>query len=118
MTRASESTSKQNTCAQHGRASFVRRSLAALALACFAFQPVYTQDVNPAFIYTCQEPKQYALTFDDGPREKSTPKLLDMLSNEGVKATFFVLGVMLDNPAQQHILQDIYTRGHQVASRK
>jgi len=32
------------------------------------------------------------LTFDDGPRRKATPKILDILKDEGVKATFFVIG--------------------------
>lgn len=34
-----------------------------------------------------------ALTFDDGPDPNLTPRLLAILSAEGVKATFFVLGV-------------------------
>jgi peptidoglycan/xylan/chitin deacetylase (PgdA/CDA1 family) len=33
-----------------------------------------------------------ALTFDDGPSEKLTPKLLDLLGAHHIKATFFVIG--------------------------
>lgn len=33
-----------------------------------------------------------ALTFDDGPRASSTPRLLEILEREGVQATFFVVG--------------------------
>ncbi len=33
-----------------------------------------------------------ALTFDDGPRLSSTPKLLEILKREKVRATFFVVG--------------------------
>ena len=33
-----------------------------------------------------------ALTFDDGPNPKWTPRLLDVLGEHGVKATFFMLG--------------------------
>ncbi|HEY7354124.1 MAG TPA: polysaccharide deacetylase family protein, partial [Terriglobales bacterium] len=33
-----------------------------------------------------------ALTFDDGPDPVYTPKLLDLLREKGVKATFFVIG--------------------------
>ncbi len=33
-----------------------------------------------------------ALTFDDGPDPKLTPKLLDLLAAHHAKATFFVLG--------------------------
>jgi peptidoglycan-N-acetylglucosamine deacetylase len=33
-----------------------------------------------------------AMTFDDGPQEKLTPKLLDLLAQHHIKATFFVIG--------------------------
>ena len=32
------------------------------------------------------------LTFDDGPDQVQTPKVLDLLKKYGIKATFFVLG--------------------------
>lgn len=32
------------------------------------------------------------LTFDDGPTESSTPKILDILERNNIKATFFVIG--------------------------
>lgn len=35
---------------------------------------------------------ELALTFDDGPNPKWTPRLLDVLGEQGVKATFFMLG--------------------------
>ncbi len=35
--------------------------------------------------------KYIALTFDDGPSKKTTPQLLDILKENNVKATFFVL---------------------------
>ena len=37
------------------------------------------------------------LTFDDGPSETVTPKILDILKSEGVHATFFVLGKQIDS---------------------
>ena len=36
--------------------------------------------------------KRIWLTFDDGPTDSTTPKILDILENENVKATFFVVG--------------------------
>jgi len=36
--------------------------------------------------------KYIALTFDDGPHPKNTPRLLDMLRARNVKATFYVIG--------------------------
>ena len=33
-----------------------------------------------------------AMTFDDGPHAENTPRLLDMLKQRRIKATFFVVG--------------------------
>jgi peptidoglycan/xylan/chitin deacetylase (PgdA/CDA1 family) len=41
-----------------------------------------------------------ALTFDDGPHPDFTPKLLDILKRENVKATFFVVGRMAEQYPQ------------------
>jgi len=40
--------------------------------------------------------KQIAITFDDGPHPAFTPKLLDILKQYGVKATFFLVGEMAE----------------------
>ena len=37
------------------------------------------------------------LTFDDGPSETVTPKILDVLKAENVHATFFIVGNALDS---------------------
>ena len=34
--------------------------------------------------------KTVCITFDDGPTDSTTPKVLDVLKDEGVRATFFV----------------------------
>jgi len=40
-----------------------------------------------------EEPQKIAyLTFDDGPSPETTPRILKILQDEGVKATFFVVG--------------------------
>lgn len=62
------------------------------------------------------------LTFDDGPRISTTPKILDFLENHGVKAVFFTNGWLFDTetkPEHQQaraILKDIYQRGHLVGN--
>lgn len=43
-----------------------------------------TEEKNPA-----KEKKRIALTFDDGPHPEYTPKMLDLLKEKKVKATFF-----------------------------
>ncbi|MCA1726362.1 MAG: polysaccharide deacetylase family protein [Actinobacteria bacterium] len=41
-------------------------------------------------------PLEVALTFDDGPSATYTPKILDILGRMKVKATFFVVGTMVE----------------------
>jgi peptidoglycan-N-acetylglucosamine deacetylase len=41
--------------------------------------------------HTSTEPTVY-LTFDDGPHPATTPRLLDLLSERGIHATFFLIG--------------------------
>lgn len=58
--------------------------------------------------------KLIALTFDDGPSGKTTPRLLSILAEKGVKATFFVVGTQaVQNPA---ILKQEVQAGHEVGS--
>jgi peptidoglycan/xylan/chitin deacetylase (PgdA/CDA1 family) len=38
------------------------------------------------------DPREVALTFDDGPNDAATPNLLDVLARHGARATFFAMG--------------------------
>ncbi len=54
------------------------------------------------------------LTFDDGPNNSITPKVLDILKDEDVKATFFVIGKYVEeNP---EIVKRAYEEGHYIAN--
>ncbi|MCE5168861.1 polysaccharide deacetylase family protein [Paenibacillus profundus] len=55
---------------------------------------------------------QIAFTFDDGPDPLYTPKLLDLLQEHGVKATFFVLGSKAEKYPE--LTRRIYREGHQI----
>lgn len=58
-----------------------------------------------------------ALTFDDGPDPSYTPQYLDILAQYGAKATFFVLGTMLEAGDEYVALaKRCVQEGHQVAS--
>ncbi|MHC1749415.1 MAG: polysaccharide deacetylase family protein [Cellulosilyticaceae bacterium] len=50
------------------------------------------------------------LTFDDGPTGKVTGKILDILKENDVKATFFIVGKEI--PQRENILKRIYEEGH------
>ncbi|MEA3210156.1 MAG: peptidoglycan-N-acetylglucosamine deacetylase [Chthoniobacter sp.] len=55
-----------------------------------------------------------AMTFDDGPHAENTPRLLDMLKQRGLKATFFVVGqCAAENP---NIMKRIVEEGHEIAN--
>ena len=54
------------------------------------------------------------LTFDDGPDDKNTPQILDILRNENVPATFYVLGTMVE--AYPDVLKRIFNEGHAIGN--
>src|SRR4029077_15226100 len=55
-----------------------------------------------------------ALTFDDGPDPVDTPKLLDILREKNVKATFFVVGKRADQYPE--IVRRAWVEGHLIAN--
>jgi peptidoglycan-N-acetylglucosamine deacetylase len=59
-----------------------------------------------------REARGVALTFDDGPSPEHTPRVLDLLDEAGVKATFFVIGVKA--AAHPELVRAIVARGHAV----
>ncbi|MGD8238533.1 MAG: polysaccharide deacetylase family protein, partial [Armatimonadota bacterium] len=58
--------------------------------------------------------KLVALTFDDGPDRKITPRILEALATHGARATFFVLGERVRRHAG--LLRRMATRGHAVGN--
>ncbi|KAK9746338.1 hypothetical protein K7432_018202, partial [Basidiobolus ranarum] len=73
------------------------------------------QDSGNGFVFKCDKPGDFALTFDDGPSEY-TGSLLSILSEKNVKATFFVLGSQVAQSHIGHFLKQTYDAGHQIAS--
>ncbi|KAF9292144.1 hypothetical protein BGZ68_010400 [Mortierella alpina] len=71
---------------------------------------------DPTRIDTCIQPGTVALTFDDGPGQYND-QLMALLAKHNVKATFFLIGEMIDqNPAQAASLKKMLDAGHQLAS--
>lgn len=59
-------------------------------------------------------PRKLAITFDDGPNPRITPKLLDLLDRFKVTATFFVIGKHVrDCP---DLLKETAARGHVIGN--
>jgi peptidoglycan-N-acetylglucosamine deacetylase len=60
------------------------------------------------------EEKRVALTFDDGPHPRHTPRLLDLLESREVSATFFLVGRRVR--AFPELARSIVTRGHETGN--
>lgn len=76
--------------------------------------PLPEQTTQPAAVVTTDGSKTVYLTFDDGPSANNTPKILEILKNENVKATFFVIGSMAEkNPG---LLKQEAAEGHAIGN--
>ncbi len=64
--------------------------------------------------YGTQDKKKLVLTFDDGPDPLYTPQILDILSQEKVPATFFVVGINAENNIP--IVKRIFREGHEIGN--
>jgi peptidoglycan-N-acetylglucosamine deacetylase len=64
--------------------------------------------------WNAQDPKAVALTFDDGPHPVYTAKILDILAEKSVKATFYVVGIAA--LTQPKLLERIYGEGHDIGN--
>jgi len=67
---------------------------------------------------TCVNDKYWAMTFDDGPFIYDH-KLLDLLKEKGVKATFFITGASamgIDTPEAKEIIKRMDDEGHIIGS--
>lgn len=58
--------------------------------------------------------KYVALTFDDGPRQGTTDRLLDGLKERGAKATFFLIGSQIGDHAG--LVRRMAEEGHQIGN--
>ncbi|MET1109498.1 polysaccharide deacetylase family protein [Enterococcus faecium] len=55
-----------------------------------------------------------AITFDDGPNEITTPKILDILKRKNIQATFFMLGENVSR--NKEIVKRIFDSGHEIGN--
>ena len=87
-------------------------------LVCLAFvfvlnMGVTAQASKPIRRYK-NELMKIALTFDDGPDDKVTNEILDILKEYGIKATFFVIGKNCENNLVT--LKRIFDDGHEIGN--
>ena len=87
-----------------------------IALGVFWFLvPFYYRKQKVAALFdTCARRRAIILTYDDGPGEKLTPRLLDLLKKHDLHATFYALGRNIEkNP---HLLKRAIAEGHHIGS--
>lgn len=58
--------------------------------------------------------KQLLLTFDDGPDETWTPKILNILSRYNIHAAFFMVGLQIEKNLP--LVKQIYEKGHDIGN--
>src|SRR5207302_1984092 len=77
-------------------------------------KPAATAEPGITFDWVHVDGPYVAMTFDDGPSVKLTPKLLDLLAAHHIKATFFLIGQnVAENP---DIVAREVREGHEVAN--
>jgi cellulose synthase/poly-beta-1,6-N-acetylglucosamine synthase-like glycosyltransferase/peptidoglycan/xylan/chitin deacetylase (PgdA/CDA1 family)/spore germination protein YaaH len=60
------------------------------------------------------QPKEVALSFDDGPDPDWTPQILDILKQKNVKGTFFMIGEVAEDNVG--LMQRVYREGHEIGN--
>jgi peptidoglycan-N-acetylglucosamine deacetylase len=93
--------------------------LAVVSVGAFVYAGYHTmaprsQLYGSTFIGTGRGQREIALTFDDGPNDPYTLQLLELLSQNNVKATFFLIGKYVDQ--RPDIVREIVAAGHIVAN--
>ena len=60
--------------------------------------------------------RDVVLTFDDGPSPKTTPRLLDYLAEQQIKAVFFVIGDLVSRVPGRELVTRAQADGHVVGN--
>jgi peptidoglycan-N-acetylglucosamine deacetylase len=90
--------------------------LSALAAGAQDSSPTQTpSSAKPATYAQARVDQPYiAMTFDDGPSAENTPRLLEMLKQRNIKATFFLIGQnVVSNP---DLVRRILAEGHEIGN--
>lgn len=88
---------------------------AALAVGGFAYAALWPESqVFGRVLVAGKNAAEFALTFDDGPNDPWTPRLLELLAAQNVRATFFLIGEFVrERPA---IAREIVAAGHSIGN--
>src|SRR5438309_9644963 len=87
---------------------------AALSAAGYQSMAPTGQWFGRTFIAAERRSKQLALTFDDGPNDPHTLRLLEVLAKHNVRGTFFLIGRYVDE--RPDIVREIAAAGHVIGN--
>ena len=68
----------------------------------------------PEGVPDCGKVPCIALSFDDGPNSVTTPQVLDILKQQNIKATFFLIGKHV--PGNEPLLRRMHAEGHEIGN--
>jgi peptidoglycan/xylan/chitin deacetylase (PgdA/CDA1 family) len=85
-----------------------------LALAIYGTSVIHSDFYGQPYCYADTSEKEIALTFDDGPNQEYTPKVLSILAQYNAPATFFVIGKNVQG--NENILKQIDAEGHAIGN--
>lgn len=89
--------------------------LSILSLFVLSFEERQDYESNcPVYTSGSDSSHSIALTFDDGPHSEKTPEILEILKENDVKATFFVVGENVK--ANSDIFERIIIDGHEIGN--
>ncbi len=80
-----------------GKHILLRCMAICLCLILFTVSVCSEKEAGHVFAKNRSKSKKVALTFDDGPHPRYTEAILDILEEYGITATFFVIGVNVEN---------------------
>jgi peptidoglycan-N-acetylglucosamine deacetylase len=87
---------------------------AGLVLAGYNSMAPCSQLYGRTFVQDRRQARHIALTYDDGPNDPHTFRLLEVLQKRGVKATFFMIGKYVDQ--RPDIARAVSEAGHSVGN--
>ncbi len=84
----------------------------------YSYDATKVADKLSKYDYTNDGKKIVFLTFDDGTSKTNTPKVLDILKQEDVKATFFLTGQNIENGGDEakELVKQEFNEGHAIAN--
>jgi peptidoglycan/xylan/chitin deacetylase (PgdA/CDA1 family) len=74
----------------------------------------FSKDSGITFSRVLVQGNYIAMTYDDGPHPQNTPRLLDMLRERNIKATFYVIGRSVD--LYPGIVRRTVAEGHEIGN--